>query len=86
MSLSLDSATTITVRVRDHGPGIAAGQRARALEAFAQIDPARSTGGSCGLGLAIVRRIVAACGGNVTLADAPGGGLDVALSFPVMPG
>lgn len=86
VSLSLDSATTITVRVRDHGPGIAAGQRARALEAFAQIDPARSTGGSCGLGLAIVRRIVAACGGNVTLADAPGGGLDVALSFPVMPG
>ena len=86
VSLSLESATTITLRVRDHGPGIAAGQRARALEAFAQIDPARSTGGSCGLGLAIVRRIVVACGGNVTLADALGGGLDVALSFPALPG
>lgn len=86
VSLSLESATTITLRVRDHGPGIAAGQRARALEAFAQIDPARSTGGSCGLGLAIVRRIVVACGGNVTLADAPGGGLDVALIFPALPG
>jgi signal transduction histidine kinase len=32
--------------------------------------------------LAIVRRIVAACGGDLALADAPGGGLDVALSFP----
>lgn len=64
VSLSLESAATITLHVRDNRPGIAAGQRSRALEAFAQIDPARSTGGSCGLGLAIVRCIVAACGGN----------------------
>ncbi|MEI7429466.1 MAG: ATP-binding protein, partial [Betaproteobacteria bacterium] len=49
----------ITLEICDHGPGIAAEQRNRALEAFVQIDPSRATGGSCGLGLAIVKRIVA---------------------------
>lgn len=71
------------LRVRDHGPGIAAGDRARALEAFAQIEPARATGGNCGLGLAIVRRIVTGCGGTLTLEDAAGGGLAVVVSLPV---
>ncbi|MFZ4535805.1 ATP-binding protein [Propionivibrio sp.] len=86
ISLSVERPETITLRVRDHGAGIAAGERARALEAFAQLDPARATGGSCGLGLAIVRRIVAGCGGEVALADAPGGGLEVVLNFPTLPG
>ena len=74
---------SVRLRVRDHGPGIAVEARARALEAFTQVDPARATRGSCGLGLAIVRRIVAACGGEVALADAPGGGLDVLITIPV---
>jgi two-component system osmolarity sensor histidine kinase EnvZ len=86
ISLSVERPETITLRVRDHGPGIAAGQREHALEAFAQIDPARATRGNCGLGLAIVRRIVTGCGGKVTLGDAPGGGLEVVLSFPVQSG
>ena len=73
----------VDLRVRDHGPGIVAEERAHALEAFTQVDPARATRGSCGLGLAIVRRIVAGCGGELTLADAPGGGLDVLISIPV---
>ena len=86
ISLSVERAGTVTLQVRDHGPGIADEQRSRALEAFAQIDPARATGGSCGLGLAIVRRIVSSCGGEVALADAQGGGLAVAMSFPARPG
>lgn len=86
ISLSVERPGTISLHVRDHGPGIAAEQRARALEAFAQIDPARATGGSCGLGLAIVRRILSGCGGEVTLADARGGGLEVVLNFPTQPG
>lgn len=83
ISLSRQRPGSVTLTVRDHGPGIAPEQRARALEAFAQIEPARATGGSCGLGLAIVRRIVAGCGGEVTLNDAPGGGLAVVLHFPI---
>lgn len=83
ISLSVRNSGTLTLQVRDHGRGIAAEHRARALEAFAQIDPARTTGGSCGLGLAIVRRIVAGCGGEIILGDAQDGGLDVIMNFPL---
>jgi two-component system osmolarity sensor histidine kinase EnvZ len=86
VSLSVESPATVTLRVRDHGAGIPAAQRAHAFEAFAQIDPARATGGSCGLGLAIVRRIVVACGGEVSLTDAQGGGLEVVVSLPTLSG
>ena len=86
ISLSVERAATLTLRVRDHGPGIPAEQRTRALEAFSQIEPARATRGSCGLGLAIVRRIVAGCCGELTLTEAPGGGLEVVLDFPVLAG
>ena len=82
VALCIERPATLSLHVRDHGPGIAQAQRAYALEAFAQIAPARASGGSCGLGLAIVRRIVIGCGGEMALADAPGGGLDVVLSFP----
>ncbi|HRD92532.1 MAG TPA: HAMP domain-containing sensor histidine kinase [Accumulibacter sp.] len=71
-----------TLCVRDHGPGIAGSHRERALEPFAQLEPARATDGSCGLGLAIVRRIAAACGGEVVLGDAAGGGLSVTVRLP----
>ena len=84
VSLTVERPDTVTLRVRDHGEGIPAEQREHAFEAFAQIDPARATGGSCGLGLAIVRRIVAACGGEVTLADAPEGGLEVIVNLPTV--
>ena len=71
--------------MRDHGPGIPAAERERAFEAFTQIEPARATRGSCGLGLAIVRRIVDVTGGELTLGDAPGGGLEVSIFLPVIP-
>jgi two-component system osmolarity sensor histidine kinase EnvZ len=83
VSLSAEGPGTAILRVRDHGPGIPEPERARVLEAFVQIDPARATHGSCGLGLAIVRRIVDSAGGALELADAPGGGLDVRMAFPV---
>jgi two-component system osmolarity sensor histidine kinase EnvZ len=76
----------VVLCVRDHGPGIPAKERGRVLEAFVQIDPARATHGSCGLGLAIVRRIVEGRGGALELADSPGGGLDVRMIFPTKPG
>jgi two-component system osmolarity sensor histidine kinase EnvZ len=73
----------LRLSVRDHGPGIAPADRARALEAFAQIEPARATGGSCGLGLAIVQRIAGAAGGRLTLEDTPGGGLTAVVELPL---
>ena len=85
VSLEVERPGTVTLGVRDHGVGIPPEERERALEAFAQLDPARATRGSCGLGLAIVRRIVEACGGELSLSDAPGGGLAVRMLFPVHP-
>ena len=82
VQLVRDSAGVVALRVRDHGPGIACADRGRALEPFAQLEPARATDGSCGLGLAIVRRIVTGCGGELLLADAPGGGLEVLVRLP----
>lgn len=82
VSLSVERPDSVTLRVRDHGPGIPEAERERALEAFAQIEPARATRGSCGLGLAIVRRIVDGCGGELGLENAAGGGLMVAATFP----
>lgn len=81
--LAAENEGFVALSVRDHGPGIADGDRERALAPFAQLAPARATDGSCGLGLAIVRRLALACGGDVRLADAPGGGLLVLVQLPV---
>ena len=83
IALVVEHPGFVSLKVGDHGAGIPPEQRARALEAFAQIDPARATRGSCGLGLAIVRRIVKASGGEVSLGKAPGGGLEVELRLPI---
>jgi len=61
----------VELRVRDEGPGLSADERARAFDRFWR---ARKGGGGSGLGLAIVRRLVEADGGEVELAEAPGGG------------
>jgi len=83
IALGVEQSGKVTLSVRDHGQGISAEDRERATEAFTQIDPARATRGSCGLGLAIVRRIVESAGGELSLCDAPGGGLEVRIVFPV---
>ena len=61
------------LRVRDHGPGIAAEDREHVFDRFYRATDARSLPGS-GLGLAIVREVAEAHGGSVTAEDAPGGG------------
>jgi two-component system osmolarity sensor histidine kinase EnvZ len=72
-----------SVSVRDHGPGIPAGEREAVLRPFHRLDHSRSrdTGGS-GLGLAIVRQLCDAYGWTLTLSDAPGGGLVVGVAVP----
>lgn len=82
IALSVQEPGGVMLTVRDHGPGIPATQRARVLEAFVQGEAARATRGSCGLGLAIVRRIVERRQGTVSLSDGEGGGLVVTIVFP----
>lgn len=78
-----DAPDRLVITLRDHGPGIPEGQRERVFSPFVRLEPSRSrhTGGS-GLGLGIARHIVRAHGGDIGLADAPGGGLLVTLILP----
>ena len=71
------------VQVRDAGPGIPVEQRARAFDRFWRGGAVRRDGGGFGLGLAIVRELVAADGGDVALDDAPEGGLAVIFQIPL---
>ncbi|WP_291379402.1 HAMP domain-containing sensor histidine kinase [Demequina sp.] len=77
---------TVTVTVRDHGPGFPAGDGERIFERFYRADDSRTrdTGGS-GLGLAIVAAIVAAHGGTVAASDLGDGG-QVSFSLPAASG
>jgi two-component system sensor histidine kinase MprB len=68
------------LRVRDHGPGIAAEDRGRVFDRFYRAPGARSLPGS-GLGLAIVRDVAEAHGGSVSAEEAPGGGALLRLRF-----
>ena len=78
---------TVDIRVEggelhivDQGPGLSADQRRRAFDRFWR---ARSGPGS-GLGLAIARRLVELDGGSIELADAPTGGVDAVVHYPVV--
>ncbi|NQV07429.1 HAMP domain-containing histidine kinase [bacterium] len=69
------------VVVRDHGPGIDLADRDKVFDRFFRSESARSKPGS-GLGLSIVRTIVTAHGGEVSVSEAPGGGAIVAFELP----
>jgi signal transduction histidine kinase len=74
-----------TVSVTDDGPGIPAADRERVFDRFVRLDPDRSRrGGGAGLGLAIVREIVAAHRGSVKVDDRPGGGTRMTVQLPLV--
>jgi len=78
----MDSEALLSVT--DDGPGIPATDRDRVFDRFTRLDAARGRhGGGAGLGLAIVRELVRAHGGTVTLSDA-GPGLRAAVSLPAV--
>jgi len=75
-----ESATAVTLRVVDDGPGIPAADRERVFERFARLDDARGRdGGGAGLGLAIVHDVVVAHGGSVAVENVPGAAFTVKL-------
>ncbi|MFI0372145.1 sensor histidine kinase [Actinomadura sp. 1N219] len=85
------SGGTVAVRladgeltVRDHGPGITPEDLPHVFERFWRSPSARSLPGS-GLGLSIVARVVAECGGRVGLEPAPGGGALARVRLPGTP-
>lgn len=78
-----DDATVLRITVEDRGPGIPAEQLARVTEPYYRVDASRSreTGG-IGLGLSIVKDIALLHGGELILANRPGGGLAASLVLP----
>jgi two-component system OmpR family sensor kinase len=74
VSVSQDDHT-VTISVRDHGPGLPASSRENLFERFWRSEGGRERGkAGAGLGLAIVREVLDAHGGEITATDAPGGG------------
>lgn len=70
------------IEVEDDGPGIPIEERERVFEPFHRLRP-RQTG--AGLGLNLVRQVVARHGGRVKILEAPGGGALVRVEFPAPP-
>lgn len=74
---------SVTVSVRDHGPGLPPGSEEHLFERFWRSEAGRERGkAGAGLGLAIAKGIVEAHGGAITAGQAPGGGAVFAVELP----
>jgi signal transduction histidine kinase len=78
-----EGAGQLVLTVEDGGPGIPADEMERMFQPFHRGETSRNreTGGN-GLGLPIARNILRAHGGDVTLANRPGGGVRATVTLP----
>ncbi len=73
----------VEITVDDDGPGIPPEQYDEAFKPFSRLDEARNQNiAGVGLGLAVVRDVARAHGGDVTLCVAPMGGLRAVMRLP----
>ncbi|MBV9774199.1 MAG: HAMP domain-containing histidine kinase [Gemmatimonadetes bacterium] len=76
----------VRIMVDDEGPGIPEADREQVWHSFKRLsrEAEAATGGS-GIGLAVVRDLVAMHGGAASVEDAPGGGARFVVSLPALP-
>jgi signal transduction histidine kinase len=73
----------LRIWVRDGGPGVPREDRARIWEPYRRLDrEADAAVGGSGIGLAVVKDVVALHGGRVWVEDAPGGGARFIVQIP----
>jgi signal transduction histidine kinase len=79
----VEDGSSLVIRVRDDGPGIAEDQLERVFEPFYRLESSRNrdTGGS-GLGLSIARDVIQAHGGSLVLRNLPVRGLEAIVALP----
>ena len=84
VDVRLVTVPELTVRVRDHGPGVPPEALEHLFKPFFRVEKARdrNTGG-VGLGLAITYRAIRSHGGSVEARNHPEGGLEVRLCVPL---
>ncbi|HEX4979534.1 MAG TPA: ATP-binding protein [Acidimicrobiales bacterium] len=71
------------IAVRDHGPGVPAGDEDRVFERFGRLERDRGAAGM-GLGLWLSRRLARALGGDLGLERPEGGGARFVLRLPLV--
>jgi two-component system sensor histidine kinase KdpD len=72
----------LTLDVRDHGPGIPADDLPHVFERFYRGSTAKARASGTGMGLGIVRGLLAVAGGRAWAENAPGGGARFTLVVP----
>ncbi len=75
----------VTLRVRDHGPGVAPDVLPSLTRPFFRGDSARTAATGAGLGLAIVAKMVQNMGGSLDLSNSPSGGLMAVIRLQQAP-
>lgn len=75
-------AQHIRVAITDSGPGIPAEHLSHIFDRFYKADPSRASSRGSGLGLAIARENARLLGGDIAVANIPGGGARFVLSLP----
>jgi len=76
-----EGPSTVSVSVRDEGPGIPRERRAEVFDRFRRLGEKPQKPGA-GLGLYITRSLVEAHGGTIRVDEAPGGGADFNFTIP----
>ena len=79
----IDGPRQLVIEIHDAGPGIPENKMAAVFEPFVRLETSRNRNtGGVGLGLAIAREVAARHGGELTLKNAPEGGLIARLTLP----